>query len=97
MLLIVIATIIVLFLIASFLPIWCIKWKYADPSKATVDLSGNCENIPDHWMCSDDRDLPLWTLLFGTLETAKTMQSYSYIYNIGNNIKWKIGLFPGSK
>jgi len=92
MILIIIAVIIAVFLIISFLPIWGIKWKYTDPSKATVHQSGDHSNVPKGWMFSDDVGLPLWALSFGTVSGVKEAQSYAKVYSRGSNIKYRIGL-----
>jgi len=92
MLLIIVGSLVGLFLIASFLPIWGIKWKYADPSKATVDPSGDYSNVPKNWMCSEDKNTILWFLLFGTVDGVKERQGYFKIYSLGANINCRIGL-----
>jgi hypothetical protein len=95
MFLIIVAALVVLFLIASVCPIWTIKWKYVNKSKATVDPSGNIDtcNIPKGWMCAENNGDILWSLLFGRFNTGKSMQSHTWVYSRGSNIKYKIGIF----
>jgi hypothetical protein len=92
MLLIIAGILVGLFLIASVCPIWCIKWKIVDLDKAILGTSKDYFHVPKGWLVCD-KGLPLWTLLYGKVDGLKTAQSYTYIYSIGNNIKYKIGLF----
>jgi len=90
--LLILAVVLGLFLIASCLPIWCIKWKYEDPSKASLP-SVNYDNVPTKWMRGEEKNMMLWTIMFGRIKTVKTIQSYTKVYSCGGNIKTKIGLF----
>ena len=92
MLLIILAVVVGLFLIASFCPIWNIKWKYIDPSRATVDPSGNIDNVPKGWMLGEANGMMLWHVLFGTTTAGKSLQSYTLIYSRGENIRYKIAI-----
>ena len=89
---IVILSMLCLSVVVSFIPVWCVKWKYKDPSKASL-VSGDYSHVPLGWMCGEDKDMMLWVIMFGQIKTGKTLQSYTKVYGNGVNIKYKIGLF----
>ena len=118
---IVIGSVVGFLILLACLPIWGIKWKYANLERATViDLVPEYKvnpkdddkqkeynrkmrrsllkerlkisNIPLDWLCADDRNLTLWTIFFGKVSTGKGIQSYTSIYNIGSNVRYRIGI-----
>jgi len=92
---IILGSIVAVLLVLSMLPIWGIKWKYINIASATAASLTKEElemsSIPQGWMYND-KNLPLWTLWFGEIESGKSIQTYGYIYSIGNNIKYRIGM-----
>ena len=54
--------IVVLFLIASFLPIWCIKWKYIDSNKSTMvprPVTWSCKHAKEYAKGIDIKNCPI--------------------------------------